>query len=293
MLYKAHKITNRLITSFMTQQPDWSASAVEYEKHFSVTTGLFAHDALVLSAISPDTSPKLLDVACGTGALSIPAARRGFQVFATDLSPGMINILNAKAIQEGLSIETKVMDGQSLPDITDDSFDAVSSIFGIFLFPNRAQGWKSAHRVLKPGGIFIAAVWDESAPMITTIKAIAKASGQDPSTFVDNPIINNVSLKKENMIKELTDAGFKDIKVEVTRHEFVYSAGRVPMKFMLENPVLKEICPKVQGGLPAAQRILLEQLSGEKCETDMIEDSALVKEPLHYTATANIFVCRK
>jgi len=57
---------------------------------------------------------RLLDVACGSGALSIPAARLGARVTGADLSPDMIQRLTAQALAEGPNLEGRVMDGQAL-----------------------------------------------------------------------------------------------------------------------------------------------------------------------------------
>jgi len=58
---------------------------------------------------------RFLDVAAGTGALSIPAARLGAQVMATDISPAMVKRLNARAREEGLpNLDARVMDGLAL-----------------------------------------------------------------------------------------------------------------------------------------------------------------------------------
>ena len=57
---------------------------------------------------------RFLDVAAGSGALSIPAARLGANVLATDQSPVMLELLTARARREGLTIETRVMDGHAL-----------------------------------------------------------------------------------------------------------------------------------------------------------------------------------
>jgi 2-polyprenyl-3-methyl-5-hydroxy-6-metoxy-1,4-benzoquinol methylase len=43
---------------------------------------------------------KFLDVAAGSGALTIPAARLGAQVLSVDISPAMIERLKARTRQE-------------------------------------------------------------------------------------------------------------------------------------------------------------------------------------------------
>jgi 2-polyprenyl-3-methyl-5-hydroxy-6-metoxy-1,4-benzoquinol methylase len=51
---------------------------------------------------------RFLDVAAGSGALSIPAARLGAQVLATDQSPVMLELLSARAREEGLDIDRRL-----------------------------------------------------------------------------------------------------------------------------------------------------------------------------------------
>ena len=94
---------------------------------------------------------RFLDVAAGSGALSIPAARLGAQVLATDQSPVMLELLSARARDEGLDIETRVMDGHAL-ELDDDSFDMAGSQFGVMLFPDMPKGISEMARVVKPGG---------------------------------------------------------------------------------------------------------------------------------------------
>ena len=85
------------------------------------------------------------------GRSSIPAARLGAQVLATDQSPVMLERLSARARQEGLDIETRVMDGHAL-ELDDDSFDMAGSQFGVMLFPDMPKGIREMARVVRPGG---------------------------------------------------------------------------------------------------------------------------------------------
>lgn len=90
-----------------------------------------------LSSISPKTTgtprtrpppapPSSAIALAGSGALSIPAARLGAQVLATDHSPVMLELLRTRVGQEPLAIETCVMDGHAL-ELDDDSFDMAGS----------------------------------------------------------------------------------------------------------------------------------------------------------------------
>jgi 2-polyprenyl-3-methyl-5-hydroxy-6-metoxy-1,4-benzoquinol methylase len=80
-----------------------------------------------------------VDVAAGSGALSIPAARIGVQVLATDQSSVMLDLLHQRAGKEGLSIETRVMDGHAL-ELEGGSFDLAGSQFRRDAVPRYAEG---------------------------------------------------------------------------------------------------------------------------------------------------------
>lgn len=94
---------------------------------------------------------RVLDVAAGSGALAIPAARRGAQVVATDISPVMIDRLAVRAREEGLAIDARVMDGHAL-DLDDDTFDLAVSQHGVSVFGDMARGLREMARVTRPGG---------------------------------------------------------------------------------------------------------------------------------------------
>lgn len=94
---------------------------------------------------------RFLDVAAGSGALSIPAARLGAQVLAVDASPVMLTHLSARGCKEELTIETCVMDGHTL-ELDNNSFDVAASQFGVMLFDDMPRGISEMVRVTKAGG---------------------------------------------------------------------------------------------------------------------------------------------
>lgn len=95
---------------------------------------------------------RFLDVACGSGALAIPAARRGANVVAVDIAPVMIERLTARAQAEGLSnLDGRVMHGEAL-ELPDDTFDVSASQNGVSQLPDLKRGLREIVRVTKPGG---------------------------------------------------------------------------------------------------------------------------------------------
>ena len=127
----------------------WDAIAPGYDRTNTPTQMWLAAEGLRRAGLRKGM--RFLDVAAGSGALGIPAARLGAHVTAVDQSPAMLALLQARADTEGLDIETRVMDGTALV-FPDDSFDAVGSQFGVMLFPDMPKGISEMVRVARPGG---------------------------------------------------------------------------------------------------------------------------------------------
>ena len=72
---------------------------------------------------------KVLDVACGTGNLSLPAARLGANVTGVDIAPNLVEQARANAAGEGLKAQFDEGDAEALP-YDDASFDSVVTMFG-------------------------------------------------------------------------------------------------------------------------------------------------------------------
>ena len=112
-----------------------------------------------LAQIKPGNS--VLDVGCGTGAVTIPAKIRAGedgQVAGIDPSPEMIDIAHRKAASKKLEIDFRVGVIEALP-YPDTSFDVVTSSLMIHHLPENLQvrGLAEVYRVLKPGGCVLIA----------------------------------------------------------------------------------------------------------------------------------------
>src|SRR3954454_14999138 len=83
----------------------------------------------------PTTGMRGLDVAAGTGNASIPAARRGAQVTASDLTPELLEAGRRRAAAEGLSLAWGAAEPEHLP-FEDGAFDAVISSIGVMFAPH-------------------------------------------------------------------------------------------------------------------------------------------------------------
>lgn len=100
-------------------------------------------------AIEPGT--RVLDVAAGTGNASLPAAQRGAQVIASDLTPELLEAGRRRAEAAGLELEWVVADAEALP-FEDGGFDAVMSAIGAMFAPRHRAVADELVRVCRPGG---------------------------------------------------------------------------------------------------------------------------------------------
>ena len=115
------------------------------------------HDDLV-ARLDPQPGEKWLDVGCGTGAVSMRAARAGADVTGVDLSEVMIETARRRALEEGLVIEYHVGDAEAVP-CPDASFDVVSSSVGVIFAPDHEAAARELARLTRPGGRLGLAAW--------------------------------------------------------------------------------------------------------------------------------------
>lgn len=102
---------------------------------------------------------KVLDVACGTGNLAVPAARRGAVVTGVDIAPNLIENARRIAGEASLDIRYDVGNAEALP-YADESFDTVISMFGVMFAARPEVALAELLRVTKSGGRIALANWE-------------------------------------------------------------------------------------------------------------------------------------
>ena len=188
----------------------WDSVVDVYEKGFQPFTTQFIEEALRLADLK--SGQKVLDVAAGSGALTLAAAKSGANVTAIDFSPKMVGRLRVRLRDASLSNASAfVMDGQAL-ELPDDSFDVAFSAFGMIFFADRAKGFVEMCRVLRRNGRAGIIVWASPFRVMQFIKQAMKETV--PDIPPPQPPAGSIALQDKNRLaSEMRSAGFHEINI--------------------------------------------------------------------------------
>src|SRR5689334_23956148 len=144
------------------QRYGWDKAAASYERAWQAQ--LAPAQSALLEMANIQSGERVLDVACGTGLVTFPAAKAvapGGEVLGTDISQEMIATASRLARARGIvNCSFRRMDAEELA-FDDGSFDVVLCALGLMYVPAPERVVLEMHRVLKPGGRAVAAVWGE------------------------------------------------------------------------------------------------------------------------------------
>ena len=163
------------------QKAQWAAAAAGWDRRYDWYAAVFAPLAswcCVAAGVGPGV--RLLDVACGTGLVTLPAARlagTNGRVVAIDLAADMVSVVTRRARAANLeTVEAHEMDAEDL-QFDDGAFDAVTCACGLMFVPDVPRALHEMRRVLRPGGRLAVAVWDEpgKSPFLTLAGQAAAA----------------------------------------------------------------------------------------------------------------------
>jgi len=148
------------------QRYGWDRAATSYEPLWRTQLATAQHELMRHAALVP--GERVLDVACGTGSAALDAARAvgpsvgsTGRVVGVDLSGRMIDAARRRAAECGAVNATfERMDAEDLA-LPDASFDVVLCALGLMYVPDPARALREMHRVLRPGGRLVVAVWGD------------------------------------------------------------------------------------------------------------------------------------
>lgn len=129
---------------------------------------------------------RMLDVACGAGQLTLPAARRGIRVTGLDLAQNLVDQARARARTEGLDVPIEQGDAEDLP-FESGSFDVVLSLIGAMFAPRPERVAAEMLRVCRPGGTIVMGNWTPAGHVGQMFKIVGKYV--PPPTLFPSPLL--------------------------------------------------------------------------------------------------------
>jgi SAM-dependent methyltransferase len=206
----------------------------------------------VVRAAGVEPGMDVLDVACGTGNATLPAAKAGGRVTGLDFAPGLLEVARERAADAMVEIDFVEGDAQALP-FDDDSFDRIVSTFGHMFAPDHRRTADEMKRVLRPDGVIAVACWMPEGAIgrmfRVTADLLPPPPGPPPGLW-----------GTEDHVREMWGDD-----VEFERGEIVWTDDSVESyaQFMLDSfgPLLnaREVLGEREGELDKAYRDFLER----------------------------------
>jgi len=194
-----------------TKQPD----ALSDRVRATWTTGDFGRIAVgyeqgaaeFIARLGLRPEERVLDVACGTGNLALPAARVGARVTGIDIAPALVAQLAKRAAAEGLVVDGREGDAEALP-FADGSFDTVVTMFGAMFAAHPQRAADEMVRVTRSGGRIAMANWTPEGfigkMLRVTVRYVPPPPGMPSVLLWGDP----------GVIQERLGAGAAELRVE-------------------------------------------------------------------------------
>jgi len=203
------------------------------------------------SAFAPG---RILETAAGTGIVTealhctLPEA----EIVATDLNQAMLDVASRKIQSD--RVRFQAADALDLP-FADGEFDLVVCQFGVMFYPDKVRGNAEARRVLRNGGHYLVAIWDEldRNPVSQAIsRAVAAEFPADPPRFIERAPFSYAD--KDRIERDLRSAGFTDIAVETVPIASRVDAHEAAYGMCCGSPLTAEIEERGPGAVERAAK---------------------------------------
>jgi len=202
---------------------------------------------------------RLLDIACGTGVLTEQFVRMGADATAIDITPKAVELTKKRLALYHLAANVLEADAQRLP-FPDGSFDFVCAWGCLMHMPDTPKAIAEIHRVLKPGGSFIAMMYHANSVHlryciqlgrgILRLKYLRYDNQSLINRYTDGARVGGNMLARFYSRREFRGlfSAFEDVKVEVhDNHGMVSQLPHplLPLGKLLPAPMKEAICRSV------------------------------------------------
>ena len=245
---------------------DWGTASAAYAARAEYVTRPSAeelisrvHDESPLSA--PDA--RALDNGAGSGVVTTALRARfpNIPILAADLSPGMLETIQAKQLPH---VECRVLDAVDLgPGVADGTFTHALSTFMLQFAPDPRSALREMYRVTKPGGTLGLCMWGElcfDAPWEETVRHFEPAYTY-PHTWTPD------WSDEGRLMKYIQEVGFQDVRSRTIWPRWNFGSPEEFSGYFLEsqNPeFVRAYRPWWDKGMESVMRPLFERIVKEK-----------------------------
>lgn len=237
------------------------------------------HADRILDGVKLEEGMTLADIGTGDGLVAFRAIDRigsSLQVVMTDISPPLINYVQARAAEQGVLGQCRFIQGSAdtLTGMDDSSVDAVTTRSALAYVADKAAAFREIHRVLKPGRYLSIAepIMLDAAFEVCVLKRMVEAresneedlffpmmlrwrSALYPDTEAKMRDLPITSFGERDLVRYAVDAGFTDIHLEF--HIDVKREGKRPPWH-----IFKELSPHPLA--PTLSKVLAEQFTADE-----------------------------
>ena len=198
----------RAVRHRLLPHPSWLSWLLE-NPYMEAVTG----SALILRRVDLAVGMRVLDVGCGAGRLTIPAAKkvgpRG-RVVALDIQMKMLDKMKKRAEASGLTNIETVLGGIGQGVLKCDSFDLAFLVTVLGEVPDREAALGEIYTALKPGGIvsITEAIPDPHYQSRDSVYSLAQAAGFRPLHYHGNWLTFTVNFVKPEANARDNEASF-------------------------------------------------------------------------------------
>src|SRR5262245_40393533 len=136
--------------------------------------------------LNPQPGERILDLSTGTGWTSRVVARRGGSVVGAGIAEDLLEAARARAAAEGLSIDYRVGDAESLP-FASGEFDAVISTVGVMFASRQEAAAAELARVCRTGGRIALTTWTSDGNVLKMFEVMKRYMPAPPSPAPRSP----------------------------------------------------------------------------------------------------------
>lgn len=168
---------------------------------------------------------KVLDVGCGTGSLTFELARSEApgQIDAIDFSPVFVQAVTDRNTDPRISV--RQADACDLP-FEDSAFDRALALLVLHFVPDAGKAIAEMRRVVRPGGVVGAVVWDHLGGMsgmrmmIDTVAALAGSGRQLRNRYCFQPMMQPGEMKQAFIEQGLVDVSETELMIRMDYQDF-------------------------------------------------------------------------